>query len=176
MCLGGDATSEHAVPNMNGPQKHSPGGHTLQNTCPSEALWFPPGHTRRSPPIQYSPGAHTAVPTRVVAGAGPSGVEYQPGATGTGAPEPTGQYTDTLPQGSAALDTEPGGQKKPAVHGPEQESLVSPEVEPNRPGRASAPPAPPPAPNNKEETPRQQPVTQRCTTTQIKLQISAIAG
>jgi hypothetical protein len=37
----------------------------------------------------------------------PSGVEYHPGATASGAPELPGQYTVTLPQGATVLFVEP---------------------------------------------------------------------
>ena len=72
---------------------------------------MPPEHRRLSPERQYSPGAQAEDPVRVASDAAPSsGVEYQPAATGSGAPEAGGQYTVAFPQAAAVPLTEPAGQ------------------------------------------------------------------
>jgi hypothetical protein len=91
---------------------NAPAGHTAQDCRPDESLYVPPGHKKRSPATQCSPGAHSAAPERVTGDATPpSGVEYHPGITAAGASDPGGQNTVAFPHGTAVPFTEPGGQK-----------------------------------------------------------------
>jgi hypothetical protein len=101
--------------------------------CPGKSLKLPPGHCCRTPATQYSPGAHNATPVRVCGAAAPSGVEYQPTGTTTGARDAGGQYTEAFPHATAVALTEPAGQKKPASQLPLQVEFGSDATAPKRP-------------------------------------------
>ncbi len=81
--------------------RYLPAGHCTHANDAKSGAWVAGGQGARTPPTQNSPGEHGAAPDRA-SGSVPaaSGVEYHPGGTGVGSPDPAGQCTATPPQGT----------------------------------------------------------------------------